>query len=265
MQSSNKKRIIWFFIAMIILIILHFSKIISPVENFVVNITKPISSFIYSGSRGIDNYFYSVFHYSDIKSENQFLKDEISKNLINLSYIKQLEQENINLKEQLNYRSGSKSSLITARVISGFYMSSDSVIRVDKGSDDGIELKMPVIYGKGVIVGIVAKVERDSSEIVLLSDKNSAITVFIEGEEKISGIVNGDLDYSLQMDYIPIDSSVKQGDIIVTSSSNEKVPSGLVVGQIKELIFKEGDFFKRAIIYSPVDYSMLDFVSIIKN
>ncbi len=265
MQSSNKKRIIWFFIVMIILTTLHFSKIISPVENFVVNITKPISRFVYNTSRGIDSYFYSVFHYSDIRSESQFLKDEISKNLINLSYTKQLEQENLNLKEQLAYKAISKDSLVTARVISGFYMGSDSVIKIDKGSNDGIDLKMPVIYGKGIIVGVIAKIEHDSSEVVLLSDKNSVLTVFIEGEDKISGIVKGDLDYSLQMDYIPIDSNVKQGDIIVTSGSNEKVSSGLVVGQIKELIFKEGDFFKRAIIYSPVDYSMLDFVSIIKN
>ncbi len=265
MQSSNKKRIIWFFIVMIFLTILHSTKIISPLENFIVNISKPISGFIYNTSRNIDDYFYSVFHYNDIKSENQFLKDEISKNLINLSYIKQLEGENINLKEQLNYKLGTKNTLVTAKIISGFYMGSDSVVRIDKGSNDGIVLKMPVIYGKGIIVGVVAKVEKDSSEIVLLSDKNSAFTVFIEGEEKISGVVRGDLDYGLQMDYIPIDSSVKQGDIVVTSGSNDGIPMGLVIGQIKELIFKEGDFFKRAIIYSPVDYSMLDFVSIIKN
>lgn len=261
----NKKRIFWMLCVFVFLLILHYIKIISPLENLLIKISNPVRNSIYNSSRGVNSYFYSIFHYKQIKSDEESMKNQMSQYLIDKSYIKKLEDENKILKDSLDYKNNSKQNIILSEVVSGFYMGNKSLITLNKGSKDGVDIGMPVVYAKGIIVGTIIDVSNDRSHALLLSDKNSVFTTIIQGDEKLTGVVRGDLDYGLQMDYIPIDSSIKEGDIVTTSGLEEKIPKGLVIGQVKKLIFNEGDFFKRAVIYAPVDYQMLDLVGIIQK
>jgi rod shape-determining protein MreC len=262
MAFKKKNLFLLIFIGLLI-IILHYSRLISPVEGLVIKGSNPIRKQIYRMSKNFRSYFYVINHYDEIKKENEDLRNSLINDVIDRSYIKKLEDENLVLKQELNYFETIDKKLVLAEVVSGFYLEGDSLLVVNRGSKDGIDLGMPVIFGSGIIVGKVVKVSDWSSDILLLSNKNSLITAMIQGNDNVNGIVKGDVDYSLQMDYIPPDLDINTGDIVVTSGLEEKIPKNLVIGQVKEVLFEDGDFFKTAIVYSLVDYQTIDFVSII--
>jgi rod shape-determining protein MreC len=245
------------------IIVLHYSGITSPIEGVIVKGLNPIRKQIYRTSRNFRSYFYVMTHYDEIKDENNDLKDRLINYVIDVSHIKKLEDENLVLKQELNYFETIDKKLILAEVVSGFYLEGDSLLVINRGSKNGIAVGMPVVFGSGIIVGKVIKVKDWSADILLLSNKNSLMTATIEGEDKVNGIIKGDVDYSLQMDYIPSDLEINDGDIVLTSGLEEKIPKGLVIGQVKEIFFEDGDFFKTAIVYPLVDYQSIDFVSII--
>ena len=259
----KKKNLFLLIIIGFLIIILHYFKIISPLEGLIVRGLNPVRKQIHNISKNFRSYFYVVIHYDEIKLENDNLKNELIDYVIDASYIKKLEEENLVLKQELNYFETIDKQLVLAEVVSGFYLEGDNLLVINRGSKDGIEVGMPVIFGSGIIVGKVIKVNDWSADILLLSNKNSLITATIQGNDRVNGIIKGDVDYGLEMDYIPSDFDIKAGDIVVTSGLEERIPKGLVIGQVKEVFFEDGDFFKTAVVYSLVDYQTVDFVSII--
>ena len=259
----KKKNLFLLLLIGFLIIILHYSKIISPLEGLIVRSLNPVRKQIYNISRNSRTYFYTITHYDEIKKESDDLKNRLINYVIDASYIEKLEKENLVLKQELNYFETIEKKLVLAEVVSGFYLEGDSLLVINRGSKNGIDVGMPVVFGSGIIIGKVIKVNNWSSDILLLSNKNSLITATIQGHDRVNGIIKGDIDYSLQMDYIPPDIDIEIGDIVVTAGLEEKIPKGLVIGQVKEILFEDGDFFKTAIVYSLVDYQVVNFVSII--
>ncbi len=262
MILKKKNLFLLLFIGFLI-IVLHYSKIISPLEGLIVKGLNPIRKQIYNISRNSRTYFYVITHYDEIKKEDDDLKNRLIDYVIDASYIKKLEKENLVLKQELNYFETIEKKLVLAEVVSGFYLEGDSLLVINRGSKNGIDVGMPVVFGSGIIIGKVIKVNDWSSDILLLSNKNSLITATIQGHDRVNGIIKGDIDYGLQMDYIPPDIDIEAGDIVVTAGLEEKIPKDLVIGQVKEIFFEDGDFFKTAVVYSLVDYQVVNFVSII--
>jgi rod shape-determining protein MreC len=262
-MAFKKKNLIILSLIGLLIIILHYTKIIAPLEGLIVRTLNPVRKQIHFTSKGFRSYFYVMTHYDEIEKENDDLRNKLIDYVIDASYIKKLEDENLVLKQGLNYFETIDKELVLAEVVSGFHLEGDSLLVVNRGSKNGIKVGMPVIFGSGIMIGKVIKVNDWSSDILLLSNKNSLVTATIQSEDKVSGIIKGDVDYGLQMDYIPPDLNIKEGDIVVTSGLEEKIPKNLVIGQVKEVLFEEGDFFKTAIVYSLIDYQAIDFVSII--
>lgn len=263
LKVLNKKNLFYLMVIGLLVIVLHYTRILTPVEGLVIRGFNPVRGQIYKISRSIKSYFYTVFHYKEIKLENNNLKEELRKFIVDSAHLKSLENENEILKEELDYFKTSEKKLILAEIISGFYLGEDNLLIINKGLHDGIKEGMAVIFGPGIIVGKIIRVDNWTADVLLLSDKNSLITATIQGEENINGIIKGDLDYGLEMEYIPIDINIKEGDIIVSSGLEDNIPKNLVIGQVKEIVLEEGDFFKTAIVYPLVDYQNMDFVSII--
>lgn len=262
-MKSKRKNIFLLILIGFFLIILHYLRIISPIEGLIIKMFSPIRKQIYSISRDFGSYFYVIGHYKEIEEKNKNLEDRLINCVIDDNYVQNLEEENSVLKQELNYSETINKRLVVAEVVSGYYLEGDSLLVVNRGEKSGIEVGMPVVFGSGIMVGKIIKVDNQSATVLLLSNKNSLVTAEIEGADKVNGIIEGDVDYSLQMDYIPSDLKIEVGDIVVTAGLEEKIPKDLVIGQVKEVFFEDGDFFQTAIVYPLVDYQTLDFVSVI--
>ena len=262
-MSINKKNLFLLTVVGLLIILLHYFKIISPLESLIARGLNPIRKEIYGISRNFRSYFYVMLHYDEIEQENKELRDDLANRIVDLSYLQRLEEENLVLKQELNYFETIEHKQILAEVVSGFYLEGDSLLVINRGAKDGLSPGMPVVFGSGIMIGKIMKVNDWSADVLLLSNKNSLISALIKGHDKVSGIIKGDEDYGLQMDYIPSDLEIQSGDIVLSAGLEEKIPLGLVLGQVREVVFKDGDFFKTAIVYPLVDYQEINFVSII--
>ncbi len=164
-----------------------------------------------------------------VYKENEKLKteiEELKKNKLNNTY---LETENKQLQEVVQLDRKSAFTTVGAKIIldkNSPYLNS---VIINKGSNAGIKLGMPVL-SRGHLVGRIVEVNYISSRILLLNDLNSRIPVVISpnGTQAIlSGI--GKLKPSLE--YLPENFEITEGNSVYTSGKDGVLFSGISIGE----------------------------------
>lgn len=102
---------------------------------------------------------------------------------------------------------------------------------INKGGRDGVALNQAVVDANGVL-GQVARVGPWSSEVILITDQEGAIPVEVTRNSLRSIAVGADTGNELLLPYLPINSDVKGGDLLVTSGLGGVYPAGLPVARI---------------------------------
>lgn len=122
-----------------------------------------------------------------------------------------------------------------ARVIARAGAPMARMIRLDKGSLEGIKPKSPVIAYDGV-VGQVLNVSRHFSDVLLVTDASFAIDAKIVGSQA-RGLLRGitsTSEYMMEIRDIDGLAEVAEGNIVVTSGVNSNFPHGIPIGTVVE-------------------------------
>lgn len=144
--------------------------------------------------------------------------------------LKELNQENIRLKELLNFKQKSPLLLVPARVIARSPDAWSGSVIIDKGINNRIKIGMAVINLQG-LVGRVVECTGNSSKVLLINDPNQGIFAVVQRSRQ-EGLVNGTLGTNLIMRYLPDDAQITEGDIIITSELSQFYPKGLLIGKV---------------------------------
>jgi len=154
---------------------------------------------------------------------------------------------------------------VGARVIGKDPSNWDSTFKIDKGSDDGIEVDMNVIAGGG-LVGIVIQVGNGYSIVRSIIDDNSNVTGMlintcqgcnIKGDLKLmdSGLIHA---MSFKTDVV-----VRDGDKVVTSNISPKYLEGILIGYLKDVKLDSNNLSQSGYLEPAVDFSHLQEVLVI--
>ena len=135
-----------------------------------------------------------------------------------------------------------------ARIIGQSSDAWSDTVTIDKGSLDGISVNMPVTNSTGVI-GQVIEVAPNASTVRLLTDEGSGVSAMIQGT-RAQGMVQGQPDGTLRMDYVSVDADVKEGDIIITSGIGGVYPKGLPIGTVASVTKNSNDVYYTIIVSS---------------
>lgn len=108
----------------------------------------------------------------------------------------------------------------------------DSVI-IDKGSASGFEVGMPVCSSGGVI-GQIIEVSANTSTVRLITDDQSGVSAMIQGS-RAQGVLQGQADGTLRLEYVVSDVEVATGDIVITSGIGGTFPKGLPLGTVASI------------------------------
>ncbi|MBC7751289.1 MAG: rod shape-determining protein MreC [Candidatus Saccharibacteria bacterium] len=166
-----------------------------------------------------------------LRRENAAFKAERLQNNVRLQKLAELSAENTRLRGLLN----------TPLIIDGRMMISEiigtdpdplrHILVINRGDVDGLFVGQMVLDDKGV-VGQVLDVFSHSARILLISDKENAISVRIE-RTGMRGITAGTGDSGrLSLQYVPKTADVKVGDRVFTSGLGERFPAGYPVGVV---------------------------------
>ena len=169
-----------------------------------------------------------------LRHENSSLKAERLQNNVRLQKLAELSAENTRLRGLLNTPLIIDGRMIISEIIGTHPDPLRFILVINRGLTDGVFVGQMVLDDKGV-VGQVLDVSAHNARILLICDKENAVSVRIE-RTGMRGIVAGTGDSGrLSLQYVPNTADVKVGDRIFTSGLGERFPAGYPVGAISEI------------------------------
>lgn len=137
-------------------------------------------------------------------------------------------------------------------------------IIIDKGSEDGVFVGMPVESARG-LVGQVYRTTDHAAMVILVTDNISSIPARM-GSSRATGIVRGGgLGGSLTMDWIDLEAQLEVGESVLTSGLGGRFPEDMVIGRVTAVERQEAELFQRAVIQPAVDFGSLEMVFVITD
>ena len=197
-------------------------------------------------TNAVKNHVNLYSNYSQLKEENDKLKNNISKSDF-------LELENIQLRKLIEEQVTSSSNLISARVLLDKQSPYLNSFIINIGSNKGIKKGFAVLDGDNFI-GRIVDVNFFSSRVLLISDLNSKIPVLIE-PLAYHAILSGHGKNKPTLEYLPKKHNVQNGDKVYTSGKEGLFSPGIPIGEaiIEDNIIR---------IESFSDLSQITFVNI---
>jgi len=166
--------------------------------------------------------------------ENQELRATLDQLKLRNAELEGRAAEADRLSALLNFRQQhAEVRMLAARVIGASPSASGRIAFIDRGSRDGIGLNMGVITPEGV-VGKVLAVYPATSQVLLLSDKESGVGALLAGS-RTQGPVRGTGDPLLGMEYVTKDVKITPGEAILTSGQDRIFPKDLPVGTVLQV------------------------------
>lgn len=203
-----------------------------------------------------------------LQQENEALKQQLSQRNNELTQMDEISMENIRLRELLNYKEETRGQyqLQLAGIIAENNTNLQHTITLDKGSNDGVVTGMTVLNHWGLI-GRITAVLPDSSEVMLLPDRESAIGARVRSTREVIGVVEGDGSgsSSLQMIHLPHDADLYVGDSLTTSGLDGVFPGGIQIGEVTAIEYSANGLTKTATVKPYVNFSRLEEVFVLMN
>ena len=215
-------------------------------------------------SDGITDRFSSV---EELQKENSDLRRQIASLEQSVRQAQTDSEENARLRSLLDLRQQRRdfvfeSAYITERSVSNWA----STLTLGKGTSCGIAEGNCVVDSEGYLVGIVTEAGLNWCTVATVLDTDAQIgaKVFRTGETTVA---MGDLSLMsrnrLKLNYLEGESSLINGDLVVTSGLGGYYPSGIVIGSVEEILTDDGGLTKYAILTPQVELSELSEVFVI--
>jgi rod shape-determining protein MreC len=207
------------------------------------------------------------------KHENAKLRAELDKARQEANQGRAAAQENDTLRAQLNYIDSPRFPRdfrpVNTRVIGRPASPFEQQVLIAAGSDKGIRIDAPVITQDG-LVGRVTGLTRTGAVVTLLTDEESAVPALDRDSfTNARGLVRrGESDGALNLDRVPKEANVNEGDQIVTAGSRSRqfpslFPRGIAIGTVTSVGRTDTSSFTHVLIQPFVDFGSLDSVIVL--
>lgn len=223
---------------------------------------NPVQKVAYGFNRGVKDFVDFFLNFSDVRDENKELKKENDKLKAEIDEYSKLKEENERLQKVLNFKDEKNNYDYIGTNIIG--ISGDSILNgyiVDRGKDDGIEKGMVVISADG-LVGQVSLVGKNWAIVQCIVNENVKVAVMVDSTRENTGILQGYKDYFnnnlAKVLNLPMDSEVKEGDVIVTSGLGGYYPKEIKIGEVVSVEEDRVKVMKSAIVKPYVDFNKIE-------
>lgn len=235
---------------------------VTGVRNLFVHGIQSVQSYIASKSISWA-FIYNRGDAVDLRLKNLEQQQTIADLIFQNAQLQKFAIENDELQKSLNYRKHYQYDSVLSKVIAKDPILDNALI-LDQGTEDGVEVGYAVAVNEGIFIGTIVSVRIHQSTVQLITDSNIKVPVALASGNQVIGVAQGEYGLSIYVDLIPQSLELNEKEIIVTAPLQSFIPQGLVIGTINRLISRENDLFKKVSLTPPVDYSAIQFVSVIK-
>lgn len=201
----------------------------------------------------------------NVYNDNRELRAELDKYSGTDLRILEIQQENLRLRNLLQFQEAVDHHVLPAQVIGRNPSNWFHTLTIDKGEKHGIEVDMPVVTNQG-LVGKVVQVEPSHSKVQLLISSSSGISAIVQ-RTRDNGVLIG---LSNPIGYARITrlnqyADIQEGDVIISSPLTGIYPKGIAIGRVVEVYDDSVSLERSALVRPEVDFERLEEVLIIVN
>lgn len=263
----------------LLLLVSHESGLLAPVESAAQYVLAPLQRVFWNVTEGTGGMFQTIRQRRDLRLEVEELRAQVDALTIEGVRMREYEAEVRELRDLLSFSSEySISAFLGAEIVSrdacDTYPCGDLVgldpnpylryVTINVGARQGAAVGMSVVSGGAGLVGRITEVGPRTARVQLLSDPDSAVAAVLQATRG-TGLVTGQPDGTLRMEYVPQEEEIAVGDIVLTSGLGGLMPKGLVIGQVTEVQQREYETFQTATVRPAVDFSRLELALVIAD
>lgn len=251
-------------LACIGLIIASRTGLLSPIESLLTVPLSAVSGVLNRAALGITNTLTDLSEIQTLRQRNADLEEALAQFQAEIVELREISSDYNRLSSLLDYTSTARDQQTVAAEVVGIDQSSFlRTILINRGARDGITMGMPVVTGQG-LVGRVMDISANAARVLMITDVSSAVSARLQ-TNRVEGSVIGLTSGNLRMTYIPLNETVNEGDLVVTSGLGGNFPSDITIGQVTSVRDLQLELYQEAEVRSLVDFDTLEFVLVVTS
>jgi rod shape-determining protein MreC len=230
--------------------------VVAPLQNLADDAINPVRDFFDGLGRG-----------NELEAENSKLRRELAAAQAQVQAGQAASRQLQELNRLYDLPQVSDADGIVASVVDGPTDNFSRTLQLDKGSDAGIAVDMPVVVADG-LVGKVVRVSKTRAVVLRLDDPSFGVTVQMLKKDALgpSGFADGQKSSTL-LKLTTLDSSegLEKGELAITSGKAGSIfPKGLSVGIVTRKVDPATATQQQAQLHPVVDLDRLDLVKVLR-
>jgi rod shape-determining protein MreC len=230
--------------------------VVGPLQEGVAAVFRPLGSF-----------FTNVFRAGSLAQRVEVLEEQLAQARAAQSESQSLRAQVEEQERILGIGEEQGFELLGASVIGEAPGNFEWGVVIDQGSNNGVEVDMPVIAAEG-LVGRVIEVVPSQAMVRLIIDPDSRVTARLSTSREV-GLVIGQQDQPLRFAITSPETEVVPNEIVETSGFRIAAgfegifPPGIQIGQVERSVPSEDGTSIDVLVRPNVDFSRLDRVAVV--
>jgi cell shape-determining protein MreC len=257
------------YIFALILILLSYFQVISFFKLTILSTFTPAIYFYKNLSFEVKDFYIFYTNIEGIRKENINLKSKVLELELasSVSRVGDINLEELNRTKNLftsdNYF---ENNVVRYSQVLFYNPSFSKLLVTNNDKDSKIKNGNLVLYGRNLI-GVVSNISSNIIEVRLLSAKDFDLNTIIvtKSGNKVKTVTSGDKFDGLAINNLLSTEQVGDGDIVITSSTNENIPSDLIIGKLDRIEGISSQTFRKAFIKKFYDLNYINYVGILVN
>jgi rod shape-determining protein MreC len=236
---------------------------LASVRSGVGGLFAPVGSAMDTITRPARDAWNGAFSYDELREENDRLAVRVEELERGEAAAETARRELEQLAADLDLDAVSNIDSVVARVVSGGVGNFDGGLQIDRGSDSGISVGMPVVGGTG-LVGRVIQVSSNRSTVQLVSDPAFSVGVRVVGGPGLGVVTGQGNPVGARATGFDNGVALTEGDLLVTSGTLRSLfPPDLAVGRVTSVTSDAAGLEKEADIEFAARFSDLRYVTVL--
>lgn len=224
----------------------------------------PVQSATHAVLRPIGDFFTGAFHYGGLKAENARLRDQLAQARAQSLLSSDAQRELQLLSEQDHLDFVGNIPRVTAQVVSTSSSNFELSVQINRGSNSGIAVNMPVVAGGG-LVGRVAEVSAKRSTVLLVTDPTFSAGVRLITNGAVFVANGAGRGNPMTLELVDATTKVAPGDKLVTSGLQlGQYPKDIPVATVKAVKADASHLVQNVTANPTADLSRLEYVEVLQ-
>lgn len=204
---------------------------------------------------------------TELQRQLQELEDKNAELMGQLVDYEEMKRENEQLKELVNLQEANEEmEFAFASVISRGNEPWSNTLGLDKGSIDGVKVGDPVITKDSFLIGHVTKVGATWCTVTTILDITTNVGARLSSSREV-GVTECTAELSekglCSVSYLPAESGVSRGEIVITSGLSGYYPEGLIIGEVESVSQADDGLSSEAVVRPAADVNEVKDVFVI--